>query len=501
MMAQNTAPAPATPALDQTQMPFLESLAAEKARWQTSFHMPGHKGTLAPHPALLDYWGGNIHPADLVEINGIIDYLHAPKGALLAAQHLAAAAYGADHTFFLINGSTVGNIGAIMSAASDGQTVIMARASHRSVYGGVALSGAMPVYIAPEEHPEIGFPLAVRAEAIAALLKAHAPVAAIHITSPNYYGAQSDTAAIRALAHAHGAALLVDEAHGSHLGFHPGLPASATHLRADMVIQSTHKTQGALTQCSMLHCNDSGHVNLARVAQVLALLQTSSPSSILLASLDAARMQMATQGPALLGTALALAHEARAAIRQIEGLWCYGDELIGVNGIHAYDPTKLIIRVTGCGLSGFAAYDRLRYDFGIDAEFADLRQVIASITIGDTAASVQKLVDALRQIAAEARPAHTAEAVIAPPPGLPEIVISPRAAYFAPSRAIPLAEAAGHIVAENIIPYPPGIPLLVPGERIEQPWLDYLAYLMRQGSGVVGPEDKTLRLIRVVDGS
>lgn len=499
-MVQNTvSPAP-NATLDQARMPFLESLLVEKERWQTSFHMPGHKGTMPPHPMLLDYLGGNVHPADLVEINGIIDYLHSPKGTLLEAQQLAARAYGADHTFFLINGSTVGNIGSIMSVAADGQSVIMARASHRSVYGGVVLSGAMPVYIEPEYHPQVGFPLAVRAKVVKKLLETHSNVAAVHITSPNYYGVLSDTASIRDYAHQHDAVLLVDEAHGSHLGFHDDLPDSAVHLRADMVIQSTHKTQGALTQGSMLHCNDSsGRFNLARVAQVLALLQTSSPSSILLASLDAARMQMATQGRDLLAGVIRLAQAAREHIRQIDGLWCYGDDLIGVNGIHSYDPTKLIIRVTDCGLSGFEAAQLLRHRHGLDVEFSDLRQVICSVTIGDTEASINKLLAALQAIAAEKRPVKHDEPVVEPPAGLPQLAISPREAYFAPSRAMPIEQSIGEIIAENIIPYPPGIPLLVPGEVMDKAHLDYLHYLMGKGSGVVGPEDKTLKMIRVVD--
>ena len=250
-----------SPPLDQKRMPFLESLVTEKAQQPTSYHMPGHKGTKAPHPLLLEFFGGDLHPADLVEVNYNVDYLHSPKGALLKSQQLAAAAYGADHTFFLINGSTVGNMAAIMGVAGTQQKIIMPRASHRSVYGAVVLSGAIPIYIEPDYHPDIGFPLAVSVEAIEALLKQHSGVVAIHITSPNYYGVLSDTAAIRHLAHTYGVALLVDEAHGSHLGFHADLPDSAVSLRADIIVQSTHKTQGSLTQSAMLHVNDNGFVN------------------------------------------------------------------------------------------------------------------------------------------------------------------------------------------------------------------------------------------------
>lgn len=490
-MTHNTLP-------DQTQMPFLESLIAERNRRQTSFHMPGHKGTLALHPLLEDYLGGNPLAADLSEVNGGIDYLHSPKGALRESQVLAALAYGADQTFFLINGSTVGNEAALMSVSSSGQKVIMARASHRSVYGGLVLSGATPVYIEAEYHPQVGFPLAVRAEVIKHLLENTEDVAAVHITSPNYYGVLSDTASIAALAHEHEAALLVDEAHGSHLNFHEKLPISATLLGADLITHSTHKTQSALTQASMLHYNVSKHVSLAKIGQVLSLLQSSSPSSILLATLDVARMQMATDGHAMLDKIIDLAENARLQIRQIDGLWCYGDDLVGNYGIHAYDPTKLIIRVTDAGLTGFEMYQKLSHEHGIGAEFSDVRQIICSITVGDTAKTVDKLVHALQIIAREKRPAMTVTDEVIPPHHLPQLQMSPREAYFAVSCAVPIAEAIGEIVAENIIPYPPGIPLLVPGEMFEQQHLAYLQYIMTQGSRIVGTEDKSLKTLRIV---
>lgn len=485
------------PALDQNQTPFLDSLIEEKNRWQTSFHMPGHKGTLEPNPKLVDYWGGNVHPADLVEINGIIDYLHSPKGALKAAQDLAASAYGADHTFFLINGSTVGNITSIMATCGRGDEVIMPRASHRSVYGGVVLSGATPVYVAPDYITEIGFPLATDTATVTQLLAQHNNVKAIHVTSPNYYGYLSDVGKLAQMAHAHNAAMLVDEAHGSHLAFHDGLPHSAVQLGVDMVIQSTHKTQSALTQGSMLHCND-GIVNVARVAQILALLQTSSPSSIILASIDAARQFTAVYGHDLLQQALHLAQYAREAIREMTNLWCYGEDLVGQKGIYTYDPTKLVIRVSETGWSGFEVYDKLRYEHGIDAEFADLKHVICSVTMGDTELSILKLINALRAISQEVSGKPVLDYEYALPTNLPEMVMSPNDGYFAPTKTVSLEQSLGEICAENIIPYPPGIPLIVPGERIQREHLDYLFYIRSKGSGVVGTEDRTLSTLRVV---
>ena len=498
--AESSAVTNSTTLDNQMRMPFLESLLTEKAKHKTSFHMPGHKGTSSPHPQLIELLGGDPHPADLVELNYNIDYLHAPKGALVEAQQLAASAYGADHTFFLINGSTVGNIAAIMSIAAPGQKIIVSRASHRSVYAALVLSGAIPIYIESDYHPAIDCPLTVSPEAVKILLEKNPDAVAVHITSPNYYGIMSNAAAICQLAHAHGVPLLVDEAHGSHLNFHRDLPASTVLLRADIIIHSTHKTQGALTQSAMLHVNDNGLVNRSRVAQNLTLLQSSSPSSILLASLDAARMQMAIQGCERLAAAIVYAQKVRDAIRQMDGLWCYGDELISVNGIFAFDPTKLIIRVTDIGYSGFEAFDILQYQYGIDAEFADVKNVICSMTIADTEASAAKLINALRSFSRQKRDGINSDfSPVNLPTGLPCMRILPRDAFFATKvRVTPIDEAIGQILAESVIPYPPGVPLLVAGEILEQRHVDYIRYLIDKGRDFVGSDDPLLRTVRVV---
>lgn len=483
--------------LDQRQTPFLDNLNREKAAAATSFHMPGHKGRLAPHPDLLAYWGADLHPADLIESNGSIDYLHAPQHSLVHAQALAAQAYHADQTFFLLNGSTVGNQAALMSVAGDGDKVIVSRAAHRSVYAGLILSGATPVWVEPQPHPQVGFALAVDPAVVRRLLEAHPETVAVHVTSPNYYGCLSDVAALAQVAHEYGAALIVDSAHGAHLAFHPDLPDCANRLGADLVVMSTHKTVGALTQCSMLHVNGE-RVNRARVAQVLGMLQSSSPSSILLASLDAARMQMAVYGHDWLEETLRLAYDLRAALRGIPGLWVYGADLVGTGGIYAYDPTKLLIRVSDLGMTGFQVHERLRADYGIDPEFADLQHIVCSVTIGDDDSTIAQLVAALTGIAA-APSAGVLGAERLPYPGaLPTPAMTLRAATFAPSCALALDDCLGEICAESVIPYPPGIPLILPGEVIERVHLDYLRFILAQGMHIVGPEDVSLATIRVV---
>ncbi|HTP07082.1 MAG TPA: aminotransferase class I/II-fold pyridoxal phosphate-dependent enzyme, partial [Anaerolineae bacterium] len=242
--------------LDQTRAPFFDSLVTTRQyRNPLSFHMPGHKFNAALLPELADFFGAGVVTGDLNEAVPTIDYLHAATGALVEAQQLAAAAVGADHTFFLINGSTAGNQAMLIAAARDGQKVIIPRAAHRSVYAGLVLSGATPIYIAPRVHPQVHFPLAVEVSAVQNRLDEYPDVVAIHVTSPNYYGYLPDVKGLVELAHARNIPLLVDEAHGAHLCFHPDLPRSAVSLGADVVVQSPHKTLGAITQAAWLHLN------------------------------------------------------------------------------------------------------------------------------------------------------------------------------------------------------------------------------------------------------
>lgn len=484
----------------QESSPFLESLLRAKNAPALSFHMPGHKFSSTLNPLLTEYVGEEAYRADLTEMRPGVDYLHAAKEELLQAQQLAAQACGAKRSFFLVNGSTVGNIVSVMATAQDGQKVIVPRASHRSIYGGLMLSGATPVYVPPLYHPEVNFPLAVPVETVASLLREHPDAKAVQITAPNYYGYLSDVGGLAELAHQHGIPLLVDEAHGAHLAFHPMLPRSAVQLGADLVVQSSHKTLGALTQSALLHLNGD-RVNEAQVERLLSVLQSSSPSALLMASLDGARQQMATKGEALLSRALELAHEARERIRHIPGLWCYGEELVGQPGIFAHDPTKLVIRVSETGQNGPTFARRLADEHHIHVEFVDPIQLICSITVADDAARVQQLLKGLEAVATSGTTGTTHRLTTMEPPALPRMAMNPRQANFAPSRRVPLKEAAGEICAEQIMPYPPGIPLVVPGEIIERDMIEYLGFIQAQGIKIVGPEDSGLKFIRIISPS
>jgi arginine/lysine/ornithine decarboxylase len=489
------------PELDQTRAPFFDSLVnTQRQRDPVSFHMPGHKFNPALLPEIADFFGEGVFRGDLNEAVPTIDYLHAATGTLVEAQQLAAAAVGADHTFFLVNGSTVGNQAMLLAAVRDGQKVIITRAAHRSVYAGLILSGATPIYIAPRVHPQVHFPLAVEVSAVQNRLDENPDVVAIHVTSPNYYGYLPDVRGLVELAHDHHIPLLVDEAHGAHLCFHPDLPPSAASLGADAVVQSPHKTLGALTQAAWLHLNGE-RIPFTLLQYLVAILQSSSPNVMFTGSLDVARRQMALHGKALLDQVLELAQRARTAIRAIPGLWCYDDDLVGEYGIVAHDPTKLVIRVTDTGLTGKEFAAELWSRFNLTVEFADPWQLICSITIGDTPDKIDRLIGALRDVAQDRREAATLRAnrVELIPPPLPQLILNPRQATFRSARRVPLIEARDEVCAEQVIPYPPGVPLLMPGEVISAEMIDYVHYLLRQQIKIVGPEDLQMNTVRVIE--
>jgi arginine decarboxylase len=448
---------------------------------RSSFHMPGHKQRVgALHPMAAALLGEAAIRADVSEMGGF-DYLHAPTGAMAAAQARAAETFGADRTFFLVNGSTGGNLSAICAFAGDGDEMLMLRGSHRSVYTAAALSGALPRYV-PMLHD-------VRRDGwfVAAAPAHDGDLAVIHVTRPNYYGMACDLAPYVELAHRTGAVLVVDEAHGSHFGLHPELPRSALQEGADVVIQSTHKTLGALTQASMLHVRGT-RADPDRLARSLQMLQSSSPSALLSISLDLAATQVGHNGRALMDSTLSLARSIRRGVAALPGLLLLGSEVCD-GTITSLDPTKLVIDVSGLGCNGFRAARFLKERERINVELADHRRIVCSVTIGDTEESATTLVQALTALAASAPDASRSGSV--PLPSIPELVETPRRALQRPTTSVPMHAAADRTCAEYMIPYPPGVPIVVPGERLTSDVLASIRGFRDAGSRIVGPVDAT----------
>ncbi|RPI09318.1 MAG: aminotransferase class V-fold PLP-dependent enzyme, partial [Zetaproteobacteria bacterium] len=432
----------------QYRTPLFDAMVSLAEARKVSFHTPGHKSGKGISTRFRKFVGSKIFTIDLTTLDEV-DCLQKPVGVIKEAQELAAEAHGADRSFFLVNGTTVGNHAMILSTTLPGDEILVARNAHKSILAGIILSGATPRFFLPHFDADLGIAVNVGADAVRSAMRDYPHARVATVTSPNYYGIAADIPAIVEAAQRHGATLLVDEAHGPHLHFHPALPPSAVDAGADLTVQSTHKIVGGMTQASMLHLK-GGRVDAARVAAMLQMLQSTSPSYILMASLDLARMQMATEGRKLLGKAIALAEEARERINRIAGLRCLGAGQVESWGRFRLDVTKLTVSVKGIGLTGYAASNLLNTEFGIQVEMADLYNVLVIVSIGDRRDDLDRLVRGLEGLArrsASPRGGHPEEIPAEPPVHGATLACPPREAYFARHALIPLSGAAGRVSA------------------------------------------------------
>jgi ornithine decarboxylase len=482
---------------DQYRTPYYSGLLAYIAKHRASFHMPGHKRGRGVHPDFKAFLGENVFLLDLTEVQGV-DYLHKPTGILREAMDLLADAYGAKESFFLVNGSTVGNQAALMAVGGPGKKILIARNSHRSVVGGLILNGSIPVYLPVNVDPELGITTSVSPEVLREYLDKN-DVDAVFLTNPNYYGVSGNIRELVDIVHEHGLPIVVDEAHGAHFHFHQALPLSAVDAGADLVVQSTHKTLSSMTQSSWMHMNGD-LVDVEMLKAALRTLQSSSPNYVLMASLDVARMQMATEGAELLSSALNVAQYLREAINEISGLQCFGRERVGKYGIFDVDLTKITITVLGLGLTGYKVEQLLNDELGVEVELSDPNNILAFVTIGDDYDNADKLIKAMSNLSerffGKLPPLETA--AVHTFPVLPEVVLTPREAFFAEKKVIPFKEAVGAISAESVVLYPPGIPVIAPGERITEESFDYVMKRKEEGAEVQGTADPELEFIQVL---
>lgn len=482
----------------QTKMPYVNSVTNYVREQRVPFHMPGHKQGQRINEKLRRLWGAEVFKYDLTEVDGL-DYVNAPTGVIMEAEQLAAQAFGAENTFFLINGSTVGNQSAILSLVKNNEKILVPRNSHQSVYAGLILSGAKPVYIQPTLHRQSGFYPVVSTHDVEKALKDFPGIKAVHMTSPTHIGFVSNLKKIRQITDEHNIALIVDEAHGSHFQFHKDLPSSAIALGADIVVQSTHKTAGSLTQTSMLHLVRSRHVDRASIQSVLRLLQSSSPSTLLIMSLDAARHQMATEGEILLSRTLELARSLRLDINKLQSLHCYGNEVVGKDDIYDIDETKILVDISKTGHTGLELEKILGRKYKVEIEMSDINHILCFVTIGDTKVSVNRLLMALQEISLISDRKTVQEKPRLQLPKIPTLVLSPREAYFAKKKRVTFESLVGKICGEFIIPFPPDIPILVPGERIDEELLNYLKRMIEYGTNIIGPKDSSLKTLEVIE--
>ncbi|MDR0676619.1 MAG: aminotransferase class I/II-fold pyridoxal phosphate-dependent enzyme, partial [Elusimicrobiota bacterium] len=445
----------------------------------------------------LDFFGLNLFKSDLT-VFPEVDSLHDPVGIIKQAQELYANLVGSKHTFFLLNGSTMGNQAIFLSVCNPGDSIILSRNSHKSAMSGIILGGLWPIWLNPTIDKEFDLFFDSSSHQIEKALFKFPEAKAVFITNPTYNGILTDVKKIADIVHEHGKILIVDEAHGAHLGMSDKISKSAIKLGADIVVQSVHKTLSALSQASVLHvCTDKIDIN--KVKKVVSLLQTTSPNYTILASIDIARKQMFFNGEELVDKMIENADYIRNKQSEFNKFKFLTRENMISKG-YDLDLSKVTINVSKVGIEGQIVSEILAKNYNIQFDCADFFNLIAILGVGTSRQDIDKLIVALKDIEQKTNGVLENSALNLPSL-MTEMVMSPRDIFLSSNSEvenIPINEASGYISAQTLTPYPPGIPVLIPGERITKEICEYLGNLDSKAIRVVGQEDKKLEYIKVV---
>ncbi|XP_075672684.1 uncharacterized protein LOC142642234 isoform X2 [Castanea sativa] len=483
--------------------PLVSALKASAEQNVASFHFPGHNRGRAAPSSLTQLIGSRPFHHDLPELPEL-DNLFSPEGPILDAQNLAAKLFGSSETWFLVGGTTCGIQAAVMATCSPGEFLILPRNSHISAISAMVLSGARPKYIIPQCDFDWdisgGVTSSQAKQAIKELEMEGQKAAAVFVTSPTYHGICSNLTEICQLCHSRGIPVIVDEAHGAHLGFHPQLPNSALQQGADLAVQSTHKVLCSLTQSSMLHM--SGNiVDRERICRCLQAIQSTSPSYLLLASLDAARAQLSENPDTIFNKAMELAFEAKYLIKQIPGISVL--DFASFSNFPVIDPLRLTIGFSQLGLSGFEADEILCRDHGIICELVGTQSITFAINLGTSRDHIQRLIFGIKHLVATSAPIHRNKGGVEHSGCTPfadiNMSMTPRDAFFASKKKVRIGESLGKVSGELVCPYPPGIPVIIPGEVITEKALDHLLDVRSKGAVITGASDPSLCSIVVCD--
>lgn len=439
------------------------------------FHMPGHKRQMNMMGAAAPY------KIDITEIGGFDD-LHHADGILKEAQARAARVYHADETHFLINGSSVGILSAVIGVTNRGDTVLVARNCHKSVYHAIEMNGLNPVYLSPGVNPSVQFNTEVSAEDVRSALGRVPGIRAVIIVSPTYDGVVSDVEAISEAVHEKGIPLIVDEAHGAHFGFHPYFPENSNQAGADIVIHSLHKTLPSLTQTALLHMN-GGLVGREKVRRYLHMLQSSSPSYVLMASIDSCVDLLENQREELFDPYTERLEKLRTRLAGLRRL--------RLEETACYDRSKIVVSAGDTGLTGRELYRVLSDRYHLQLEMAAGTYVLAMTSVGDTTEGMERLLTALEEIDGMTGTAQNS-GLKYDIPCLPR----PDVVYNSfdieemkkswQTAVLPWQDSVGRVAAEYAYLYPPGKPLIVPGERVSQEAADVLQWYYEMGFSVEG---------------
>jgi len=473
--------------------PYLEALERHVALDPRRLNVPAHKGGPYADAELLRALGPLAFTMDIPPQVDDIDMGSYPT-PLDQAELLAADAWRAARTWFMLGGASDANRAACLALAGRGRTVLVQRNVHVSTIAGLVLAGLTPVFVAPEVDAELGIAHCVTPTALrAALAGAGEDVAGIILVSPTYFGAAADVAGLVAAGHEHDLPVVVDEAWGAHFAFHPGLPTAALDAGADLVISSTHKMLGSLTQSAMLHLGRDSRLDASTIDRSVTLLRTTSPSALLMASLDGARRQAVSGGEAAIERSLPAIGALHDRLREIPGVEVLGGHLAGEHGVASWDPFRLAVVLPAAGPAGHEVVARLRTDASTFIELTSPRVLVAIVGLGeqDTGPLVEQLAAAI----AEAPDRAPATAVGATAWGEP--ALDPRSAFLGPSEVIDTDAAIGRISSDTLAIYPPGIPNVVPGERFTAEVVAQLRDAAAEGLAIRGASDPGLTTVRV----
>lgn len=477
---------------DQRNAPLYAALENFRKKRIVPFDVPGHKRGRG-NPELVQLLGEKCVGLDVNSMKPLDDLCH-PSSVIREAEDLAAAAFGAAHSFFMVGGTTSSVQNMIFSVCKEGDKIIMPRNVHKSAINALVMCGAIPVYVNPEVDKRLGISLGMEPKKLLQAVEDNPDAVAVLVNNPTYYGICSDLKSIVKIAHEYGMKVLVDEAHGTHFSFNDDLPVSGMAAGADMLAVSMHKSGGSLTQSSILLLNKS--MNADHVRQIINLTQTTSASYLLMASLDISRRNLALNGKNSFAKVMQMASYAREEINDIGDYYAYGRELINGTSVYDFDVTKLAVYTRDLGLAGIEVYDILRDEYDIQIEFGDISNMLAYISIGDRLQDIERLVGALddikRLFKRDKAGMLSAEYVN------PKVAVPPRKAFYSEKISLPLRAAEGKICTEFVMCYPPGIPILAPGELITKEIIEYILYAKSKGCSMQGTEDFEVERLNVL---
>ena len=478
--------------LDQTRAPIVEALQFIQKNRVVPFDVPGHKRGKG-NPELVALLGEKCVSMDVNSMKPVDSLVH-PTSVIREAEELAAQAFRASAAFFMVSGTTSAVQAMILSTVRQGEKIILPRNVHRSMINSMVLAGAVPVYVSPQVNKRLGIALGMSVSDVERAIRENPDAKSVVVNNPTYYGICSNLPEIVRMAHAAGMKVLADEAHGTHFSFGEDMPVSAIHAGADMASVSMHKSGGSLTQSSFLLCGPGMNPN--HVRQIINLSQTTSGSYLLMSSLDISRKKLALNGVEIFRKVTEMARYARDEVNRIGDYYAYGRELINGDSVYDFDETKLAVHTLDIGLAGIEVFDLLRDEYDIQIEFGDIGNILAYLSVGDRFQDIERLVGALAELRRRYKKDRS---------GLmdheyinPQVVLTPKEAFYSDKTMLPLTQSAGRIAAEYVMSYPPGIPIVAPGERITKEIIGYISYAREKGCFLTGTQDPEVEKILVI---